>query len=388
MMEYNIVELSMLGASLLLLCIQLSYYLGLYSRLPYKVRKSTKTEQELPESELPPISVVVAVKGDGLTLMKNLPTLLEQTYPTFEVIVIYDQADEDCSDTLKLLQGKYPHLYYSFVPETARYVSRKKLAITTGIKASKYEWLVFTEADCQPCSKEWLRTLATYFTPTTDIVLGYSNYEKKAGWFNKEIRFDTLINSLRFLGMALNKLPYMGKGRNLAYRKSLFFKKKGFAAHLRLERGEDDLFINQHATKQNTRVATHPDSFICISHPSYRRNWRIEKSNYAVTSSFFKGSKRFWVGFETTTRLLFLSITVAALAHTIYFEQWLLCSLFAGSYFIRHLVQALVLAQAAKQLNTSTFYFSLPILEVVLPLQNLKYKLKRILNSKNLYLQK
>lgn len=387
-MEYNIIELSMLAASLLLLCIQASYYLGLYSRLPYKAKKSAKTANELPESELPPISVIVVVKGDGLTLMKNLPTLLEQEYPTFEVIVIYDKADEDCSDTLKLLQAKYAHLYYSFVPDTARYVSRKKLAVTTGIKASKYEWLVFTEADCQPHSKHWLCSLASYFSPTTDIVLGYSNYKKANGWFNKKITFDRLLNSLRFLGMALNKMPYMGRGRNMAYRKSLFFKQKGFASHLRLERGEDDLFINQHATKHNTRVATHPDSFICISHPSYRRNWRSEKSNYAITSSFFKGTGRYWVGFETTTRLLFLLTTAAAIAHTIYFEQWILCGLFATSYLIRYLIQVAVLSRAAKQLNAPSFYFSLPLLEVLLPLESLKYKLKRIKNSKSLFLQK
>lgn len=387
-MEYNIIELGMLGASLLFLCIQISYYLALYSRLPYKVRKSAKTPIELAASELPPISVVVVVKGDGLTLMKNLPTLLEQEYPTFEVIVIYDKADEDCSDTLKLLQAKYPHLYYSFVPDTARYVSRKKLAITTGIKASKHEWLVFTETDCQPYTKRWLRSLATYFTPTTDIVLGYSNYEKKGGWFHKKITFDTLFNSLRYLGMALNRMPYMGKGRNMAYRKSLFFKQKGFAAHLRLERGEDDLFINQHTTRHNTRVATHPDSFICISHPSYRRNWRSEKSNYAVTSSFFKGIGRYWVGFETTTRLLFLFTTAVALAHTIYFEQWVLCGLFAASYLVRYLVQIVVFSQTVKQLDAPSFYFSLPLLEVLIPLQNLKYKLKRIRNSKKLFLQK
>ncbi|MGL5272562.1 MAG: glycosyltransferase, partial [Phocaeicola sp.] len=218
-MEYNIIEWSMLGTALLLLSIQLGYYLGLYNKLQRRIKKSSKEEITLPESEYPPLSVIITVKGDALTLMKNLPTILEQDYPTYEVIVIYDKADEDCSDTLKLLQTKYPNLYYSFVSETARYISRKKLAITTGVKASHYEWLVFTEGDCQPKSNRWLRSLAVNFTASTDIVLGYSNYERKKGWFNKTIIYDTLLISMRYLGMSINRATYMGRGRNMAYRK-------------------------------------------------------------------------------------------------------------------------------------------------------------------------
>ncbi|MGL5937861.1 MAG: glycosyltransferase, partial [Phocaeicola sp.] len=312
----------------------------------------------------------------------------EQDYPTYEVIVVYDKADEDCSDTLKIIQGKYPHLYYSFIPETARYISRKKLGITTGIKASHYEWIVFTEVDCQPRSNQWLRHLATHFDQETDIVLGYSNYEKRNNWFNKVIIFDTLLNSMRYLGLAISGIPYMGKGRNMAYRKSLFYKSKGFASHLKLQRGEDDLFINQHATKHNTKVALHPDSFVIIDHPFYKQNWRNEKLNYAINSKHFKGFGYYITGFETTSRLLFFAFIIASIAHTIHYQQWILTAILLGITLLRYLIQLFVFVSSAKQLHTRSFYLLIPLFDIIQPLRNWKYKLKNKKREQNQFQRK
>lgn len=86
-----------------------------------------------------------------------------------------------------------------------------------------------------------------------------------------------IFHSLRYLGMALAGNPYMGIGRNLAYRKSLYEKHKGFADHLQLQRGEDDLFINAVANKYNTRVASGEDSIVRMPVPPYKRIWFEEK---------------------------------------------------------------------------------------------------------------
>lgn len=127
-------------------------------------------------TELPPLSVIIVTKDSGSALTKNLPAILEQDYPEFEVIVINDKSAGEDENILKLLSDKYNNLYHTFIPETARYVSRKKLGIAMGIRASRYEWLVVTEPYCCPVSRNWLRRLAEQMTPNTDIVLGYSNY--------------------------------------------------------------------------------------------------------------------------------------------------------------------------------------------------------------------
>ena len=83
-------------------------------------------------------------------------------------------------------------------------------------------------------------------------MLGYGAYEHQKGFLNKIIRFETFIAALQYLSYALNKMAYMGVGRNLAYQKDLFYAFKGFQDHYKVISGDDDLFVNQAANKNNT----------------------------------------------------------------------------------------------------------------------------------------
>lgn len=219
-----------------LFLIQIIYYLCLYNRIHARSRAVKQGDTHFTQ-ELPPISVIICAREESENLRRNLGAVLEQDYPLFEVIVINDGNTDESEDYLTILEEKYPHLYHSFVPDSSRYISRKKLAVTLGIKASKYEWLVFTNANCMPQSNQWLRLMARNFTSRTQVVLGYSGYERGKGWLHKRVAFDNLFTSMRYLGFALAGSPYMGIGRNLAYRKELFYQQKGFSAHLNLQRG-------------------------------------------------------------------------------------------------------------------------------------------------------
>ena len=210
---FNTFELILLSAAGVLLVIQLFYYLGIYNRIHTRNIADKKNELHFTK-ELPPLSVIICARNESANLRQFLPAILEQDYPQFEVIVINDGSTDESEEVLSTFEEKYQHLYHSFTPESARYISRKKLA-------SKYDWRVFTEANCQPASNQWLRLMARNFTPHTQIVLGYSGYERGKGWLHKRISFDALFTSLRYLGFALAGKPYMGLGRNLAYRKEI-----------------------------------------------------------------------------------------------------------------------------------------------------------------------
>ena len=252
---FDTTEQILLAATGTLFIIQALYYLCLYNRIHLRSRAVKRGNVHFSQ-ELPPVSVIICAREECENLRRNLKAVLEQDYPQFEVIVINDGNTDESEDYLTLLEEKYPHLYHSFVPDSSRYISRKKLAATLGVKASKYDWLVFTEASCCPQSNQWLRLLARNFTSRTQVVLGYSGYERGKGWLHKRVAFDNLFTSMRYLGFALAGSPYMGIGRNLAYRKELFYEHKGFSAHLNLQRGDDDLFVNHVATAENTRVET------------------------------------------------------------------------------------------------------------------------------------
>lgn len=371
-------------ASAALFLTQAIYYLGLYNKIYTHTQKENNANVNL----APSLSVIIVAKDAANELKENLPFILEQDYPEFEVIVIYDSAADDCDEVLKLLEDKYPNLYHTFIPESARYISHKKLGITMGIKASRHDWLVFTESNCRPQSKRWLKQMARNFTPSTEIVLGYSNYEKTSGWFNKKITFDTLLNSMRYLGMAISGHPYMGTGRNMAYRKSLYYKQKGFSSHLNLQRGEDDLFINETANEHNTRVETSPESLMRISIPQYKRIWREEKISYMTTSRLFKGIARYLMGFETCSRLLFYLITIATIILSIILHQWIIAGIALLLWFLRFALQLVVFRKASTYLGERKFYALLPVFDILQPIWNSGFKLQRRIRRKDEFMRR
>lgn len=363
--------------------IQSCYHLGLYRKL------YTQNKQAQGTTDTPPLSVIIVAKDSASDLRKNLPAILEQDYPDYEVIVIYDRSDNDESeDVLKLLQDKYHHLYFTFIPDSAKYISHKKLGVTMGIKASRHEWLVHTEANCRPTSNQWLRKLASNFTDNIDIVLGYSNYEKTSGWFNRKITFDTLLHSMRYLGMAINGHPYMGCGRNLAYRKSLYYNQKGFTNHLTLQRGEDDLFINQTTNSRNTRVEISPESIMRISTPHYPKSWKEEKLSYVTTSRHFKGAAQYLIGGESCTRLLFLACVLACIAYGIIMKDWIMIGIASLLWIIRFILQVVVFRKTSIALNERKFIFTLPLFDWMQPLWNLRFKLQQRFRRKDEFMRK
>lgn len=370
----------------ILFATQAIYYLGLYRKL-YTHSKQTAHAMEAGNGN-PPLSVIMVAKDNSDELRENLPSILEQDYPEFEVIVVYDRSADDCDDILKLLEDKYPHLYHTFIPDSARYISHKKLGITMGIKASRYEWLVFTEPDCRPQSNQWLKQMARNFTPSTDIVLGYSNYEKTPGWFNKKITFDALLNSMRYLGMAISGHPYMGTGRNLAYRKSFFYKQKGFASHLNLQRGEDDLFINESAHAHNTRVETSMESIVRIAMPKNKKTWDEEKISYAATSRLFKGNARHLMGFETCSRLLFHATIFTSITASLLFQRWITLGIAVLLWTARFAMQLVVFRKTAKALSERTSCALLPVFDILQPIWNWKFNCQRRLRRQYEFMRK
>lgn len=379
---FNTTDLILLSATSVLFIIQLIYYFGLYNRIHTNNTAVQKGDVHFTQ-ELQPLSVVISARNESENLRKFLPSILEQDYPEFEVIVINDGSTDESEDLLSALEEKYPNLYHSFTPDTARYVSRKKLSLTLGIKASKYDWLVFTEANCTPASNQWLRLTARNFTPRTEIVLGYSGYERGKGCLHRRVSFDSLFTSLRYLGFALAGKPYIGIGRNLAYRKELFFNVKGYSNHLNLQRGEDDLFINQISNENNTRVETDINSTVRMQPVEYYKDWKEEKVSYMATARFYKGSQRLLLGFETLSRLLFYATCVAGIALGILHLHWLVAGLAFLLWLLRYVVQAVIINKTATEMGDNRhYYLTLPLFDILRPLQSLQFKLYRFYRGK------
>lgn len=385
---FDTTEEILLTATGALFLIQVLYYFCLYNRI-HRRSRAVKRENVHFTQDLPPVSVIICARDESENLRRNLRSVLEQDYPQFEVIVINDGDTGESEDFLTLQEEKYPHLYHSFIPDSSRYISRKKLAVTLGVKASKYDWLVFTDANCQPQSNQWLRLMARNFTSRTQVVLGYSGYERGKGWLHKRISFDNLFTSMRYLGFALAGSPYMGIGRNLAYRKELFYEQKGFSAHLNLQRGEDDLFINHVATAENTRVETDVNAIVNRQPVLRAKDWREEKIGYASTARLYHGAQRWLAGFETFSRLTFYGTGAAALVIGVLNFHWWVAGIAFSAGLLRYIMQAFILNKTAKDLNDKRrYYFTLPIFDILQPMQSLRWKLCCLFRKRSDFLRK
>jgi len=281
---------------------------ALYYFLFY-LRVSLYSAPDKKSVEYKPISIIVAARNEEENLIKNIPELLSLDYPEFEVIVVDDCSKDGTQDVLRAFSKSYPNFKVTKVIENNNFMGGKKIAITLGIKAAKYDVLVFTDADCRPASKKWLYQIAEGYANNKSIVLGIGKYEYEKGLLNKFIRFDTLNIAMQYLGAAISGLPYMGVGRNLSYTKQLYFKSKGFANHMHIKSGDDDLFVNELATSNNVGVAMHPDSFTLSQPKKTFKEWSFQKRRHLTSSPLYKFKDKIFLALQPFSLLLFILLT-------------------------------------------------------------------------------
>ena len=213
-----------------------------------------KKKQQPHISSLPPLSIIVCAHDEEHNLKELIPLLLAQDHPEFEVIIVDDRSNDGTWDLLLRETQKHPRLRMVKVTIKPGHIPGKKFALTLGIKAAQHDIILLTDADCRPESTAWTSEMASRFSTETDIVIGISPYNKESGWLNMLIRFEALLTAVFYSSFTKLGIPYMGVGRNLAYRKNIFFEGKGFNTHLSTVGGDDDLFVNQHARPSNTVV--------------------------------------------------------------------------------------------------------------------------------------
>ncbi len=348
------------GVFAICLLVQLFYYLYIYSRLLFYRKKQIKKKNE-------PVSVIICAKNEASNLDNFLPSILTQDYPDYEVIVVNDCSTDDTDEVIGKYIKQYPHLRTTTINEDKKFSHGKKLALTIGVKAAKNEQLVFTDADCQPVSKLWLRRIQRNFTSEKSIVLGYGGYFPGLSLLNNYIRYDTLVVALQYFTYKLAGFPYMGVGRNLAYRKSLFFDKKGFASHYHLLSGDDDLFVNENATRSNTAIEISNESHTRSVPARTLKEWIKQKKRHLVTGRYYKKNHKLLLAVEQISRL-FYYLSFAFLVSKSIFIEFVI-----GTFTLRMILQLIILKNAMLRLKekhlllSSLFYdFFSVIINIVL----------------------
>lgn len=371
--QFTTAEWILGGMLLLCFVIQLFFYLSIYKR-PYSYQKK-REGISVPDAALPAISVIVTSKDSANELAQNLPFILEQDYPEFEVIVVNRGSTDDTDMVLKAAEQKYSRLYHTYVPAEANGINEKKLALTLGIKAAKNDFLLFTEAYCKPCSEHWIREFGKEFIQGKEVILGFSRLEipKKTG-LRGFMLYDNLIHHLKFLSMAILHKPFMGIGRNLAYKKDLFFKHKGYSSILNLEGGEDDLYINRIAPKKQTGVVLSKESMTETDSVNHFSAWRALKSGYLYSKRYYKGSSFRLFGLETLSKYVFYLLFICAIALGIVTQNYILVAFALLLFVIRSAVQWRVITLNSRLFNAGQYHINLLLYDIFQPLNNTRFR--------------
>ena len=284
---------------LLAFAIQLYYWLGIFLRLAkYKIPVST-----FPSSSNPSVSIIICAQNEEKKLKKNLPFILSQTYPSFEIIVVNDNSTDNSLDYLLDIQNKFPNFT---VANLQRVTSPgKKEALSTGIQKARFDILLLTDADCRPATNNWLNIMQAALTDDIEIGLGFGPHQSSRGFLNIFSRFESLYTAIQYQSFTLAGFPYMGVGRNLIYRKSLFEKAGGFQKHAHLTSGDDDLFINAVAHKGNTSIILNPATFVYSDAKSSWTGYYYQKSRHLTTGGSYKLLHKFLLGFLSGSHFVF-----------------------------------------------------------------------------------
>ena len=351
--------LGLFGLIFVTFFIQLYYYLGTYGKLP-RFRNNRGIRMDITP---PPVSVIVVARENSYYFIENvLPLLLHQDYHTFEVVVVDCSYDEEIATLLTEISAQHANMHVTHIKALHTFDHSIKLALTVGIKAARYEHLVFTTVDSHPTSDKWLSLMAKGFI-SGDVVLGYCGFEQKKGMASKLIRCGRLMTSTRYLSAAIRGHTYRGTEHNIGYTKSLYFAHKGFN-RLNMNIGDDDLFIQSIATHDNVSVVMNPHATVRQIQYGGLGWWHAVCKFYSYAFRYYPARIRFSIATELWSRFLFF---VSAIAGIVVFPLYI-CLIPAGLLLIRLLVVELKMWRIAKRLGEKGLMGTFPLHDLTAPL--------------------
>ena len=327
-----------------LVFIRLFYLLFFFGRLAFYKEKQKSVFRTNA------VSVIICARDEAANLAKNLPGVLVQKYnSTHEIIVVDDNSYDETKYLLEEIKKEFKQLNVVELTQEAKMISGKKFPLSIGIKTAKYEIVLLTDADCVPASENWINSMQEVYEDKTEIVLGYGAYHKNKTFLNKLIRWETYHSALQYMSYALAGTTYMGVGRNLSYKKAIFYRHKGFSAHNNIPGGDDDLFINMAATNKNVKINLNKESFTLSSAPASFNQWKKQKNRHYTTSKYYRPLHKFLLGLYSFSQFLFYPAFIAA---AFLYDWKITLAIFIG--FV--IIQAIIYGKTMKQFDEKDLF--------------------------------
>ena len=354
-------------------CVFITLATFLIRTLPIVRRRRTCDNIELEDSTFEDASIIVYSGDQCADLEELLPQLLQQDYKgRFEIIVVNDGDSLEVRDFINQLQIEHKNLYLTHTPDGARNLSRKKLAITLGIKASRHPVSVLTTASSRIESDKWLQSIMKHFKSDSpiEVVLGYASHDPyEDQQFGSRIRsFDFVVDAATWLGDAITGHPWRGTECNIAYRQDIFFRNKGFSRHLNLRHGDDDIFISEISNRHNTVVELSEGSIVRIAGSNSPRVARERLTQRRFTERFIAKRPRLlnmliWSSYT----IAFVAPIVAAALYPDKIIGWACCAIALIAWY----ATGLTWYKCMRVLNGRRLLLTLPFIALSRPCRQL-----------------
>lgn len=315
------------------------------------------TGSDTPNHPETPVSIIVCAKNEAANLRKNIPLLLAQNYPVFEVLVVNDHSSDDSAEVVRALQEHHAHLRLKTVPDQWKDAPGKKRALQFGLEQANYDQVVLTDADCWPSSNRWLLRMAAPMN-RNKIVLGYAPFKKTRGWLNRWERFENVLTGILYLGLASRGKPYMGVGRNLGYQRTWLLEQGGVLRKTDIASGDDDLTVGAMATTNNITTVIHPEAFMMSQAPKSISAYIQQKKRHMKSSLYYAPITQAGL---VSWALLQLAIWLGLLLLIFLSSNWMgVLVIWLG----RALIQIIIFGKSLKVLGQSDLLPWLPLLDI------------------------
>lgn len=359
---------------LVVVSIQLIYILFIFSQTAF--HRQHDQSDAVPVPNQPGVTIIVCARNELDNLTELLPMLNAQDYPTFEVLVMDDRSTDGTTGYLEERISDLTHVRFIKIDKEYEHITPKKYALTIALKKALYPTVLLTDADCRPASADWLAAMTAPLTnPAKAIVLGFSPYERQPGLLNLLIRSETLFTAVQYFSLALAGRPYMGVGRNLAYRTQVFFDNRGFYTHKNVLGGDDDLLINEVAMGRNTAVCLDPATFTWSKPKETWPDWKIQKQRHLHVGRYYKTGHKIRLGLLTGSHVLtwllgfvagIMVLAILLSGYSFTAPEWQLVLIATGAFAFRGVLFWGVVGRISYRLGHTVHWAIIPFVDLML----------------------
>jgi Glycosyltransferases, probably involved in cell wall biogenesis len=358
---------------LLIIGLIITFFIDLIYSIFY-LRKFKSKEKTYIHSETIPVSIIICAQNQAQYLEKNLTGLLTQDYPEYEIIVVDNGSVDDTEDVLIRLKNIYQHLKSTKIPIDEKFKHNKKLAITIGVKAAKFDQIIHLNPNSFTYSKTWLQN--TVANAQGKLYNAYSNFESQKGFFYNFLRYDIIKHTIKLASFTnVNKL-YAGNSFNMSFLKSDFLENKGYAGNAHFEAGYDHILSLDLAKKTKYTFSTSPDSKITIDTKNYYNTWKTINKQYFKSRKHIPLKRKLLLDLEPFAQFLFVVLLILALVKTqLYFALLAIC-------IVRFFIKGYCFKISTRHLREENLFLSSYVYVLLRPLYKLLFYIQSQIYSK------